>query len=155
MAGRDDLIKQIGRLLIQGQIAQLVNNQECRLGVNPKLANQRVIDLRGVQVVEHVHGRGEQNTLIGLAGTPADDFGQECLAHTGVADEHDAGALVEKLQVEQAHDAVLRFHATLVVLEVETVDGVLGMQAGHAEAAFDGAAVARVEFEIGERFQPR
>lgn len=40
-----------------------------------------------------------------------------------------------------------------MVLEVEAVDGVLGMQAGHAETAFDGAAVARVEFEIGERFQ--
>jgi hypothetical protein len=47
----------------------------------------------------------------------------------------------------------LRFHAALVVLEVEAVDGVLAMQAGHAEAAFDGAAVAGVEFEIGERFQ--
>ena len=60
---------------------------------------------------------------------------------------------MKELQIEQAHDAILRFHAALVVLEVEAVDGVLGMQAGHAETALDGAAVARVEFEIGERFQ--
>jgi hypothetical protein len=28
---------------------------------------------------EHVHGGGEQDTLICLAGAPADDFGQEGL----------------------------------------------------------------------------
>ena len=67
--------------------------------------------------------------------------------------KHDAGALLEELQIEQAHDAVLRLHAALVVFEVEAVDGVLGMQAGHAEASLDGAAVARVQFQIGERFQ--
>jgi len=39
------------------------------------------------------------------------------------------------------------------MLEVEAVDGMLGMQAGHAEASLDGAAVARVQFQIGERFQ--
>jgi len=31
---------------------------------------------------------------------PADDFGQEGLPHAGIADEHDAGALLEELQIE-------------------------------------------------------
>ena len=40
-----------------------------------------------------------------------------------------------------------------MVLEVEAVDGVLRMQAGHAETALDSAAVARVQFKISERLQ--
>ena len=34
-----------------------------------------MIDLRRIEVVQHVHGGSEQDTLIGLAGAPADDFG--------------------------------------------------------------------------------
>src|ERR1022692_2192445 len=100
-------------------------------------------------MIQHVHGSGEQDALIRLAGTPADDLSQEGLPNAGIADEHDAGALVDELQIEQADDAVLRFHAAFVVLEVEAVDGVLGMKAGHAKTTIDSAAVARVEFEIG------
>ena len=66
-----------------------------------------MIDLRSQQVIEHVHGGGEQHALIGLAGAPADDLGQEGFAHAGIADEHDAGALVEEVEIEQAQDAVL------------------------------------------------
>ena len=40
-----------------------------------------------------------------------------------------------------------------MVLEVEAVDRVLRMEAGHTETALDSAAVARVQFEIGECFQ--
>ena len=39
------------------------------------------------------------------------------------------------------------------MFEVEAVDGVLRLQAGQTEAAFDGAAVARFQFQVGERFQ--
>ena len=62
--------------------------------------------------------------------------------------------LCEEVQIQQAQDARLfSSHAALVVLEVEAVDGVLGMQAGEAETALDGAAVARFQFQVGERFQ--
>ena len=59
-----------------------------------------MIDLRCVEVVQHVHGGGEQNALVGLARTPANDFSQEGLPDAGIADEHDAGALVDELQIE-------------------------------------------------------
>ena len=53
---------------------------------------------------------------------------------------------MEELQVEQADDAVLRLHAALVVLELEAVDRVLGMQAGHAEPALDSAGLRLEKF---------
>ena len=39
------------------------------------------------------------------------------------------------------------------MFEVEAVDGVLGMEARHAETSFDGATVASFQFHIGESFQ--
>jgi hypothetical protein len=62
---RDDLIEEIGGLLVEGQIAQLVTDEERRLGVGLELADQGVIDLGGQQVVEHIHGGGEEHALIG------------------------------------------------------------------------------------------
>lgn len=80
MARRDDLVEEIGSLLIQGEVAQFVTDEECRLGVVFQLANQGVIYLGSQQVVEHIHGSGEEHTLIGLAGAPSDDFRQEGFA---------------------------------------------------------------------------
>jgi len=34
-----------------------------------------VINLRSEQMIQHVHGGGEQDALIGLADAPANDFG--------------------------------------------------------------------------------
>ena len=87
-----------------------------------------MIDLRRIEVVQHVHGSSEQDTLMGLAGAPADDLGQEGLADTRISNEHDAGALVKELQIKQADDPILRLHAALVMFEVEAVDGMLTVQ---------------------------
>ena len=70
----DDLIKQIRGLLIEGQIPKLVHDEGRGLGVGLELADQRVIDLRGEQMIQHVHGGGEQDPLIGLADAPTNDF---------------------------------------------------------------------------------
>ena len=55
----NDLIKQVRRLLIQGQIPQLVNDQKCRFRIDAQLADERMIDLRRIQMVQHVHGGSE------------------------------------------------------------------------------------------------
>lgn len=72
VTGRDDLVKQVRRLLVQREIAQFIHNEQCGLGVVAELAYERMIDLRRAQVIEHIHGRSEQNAMVCLAGTPAD-----------------------------------------------------------------------------------
>jgi hypothetical protein len=89
-------------------------------------------------VVEHIHGGGEQHAVIRLAGAPADDLRQECFAYARIADKDGAGALLQKLQIEQAQDAGLQLQAALMVFEVEAVDGVLSMQPRESEAALNG-----------------
>ena len=75
VTGGNDLIKEIRGLLIEGQIAQLVHHEGRGLGIGLELADQRVIDLRSEQMIQHVHGGGEQDALIGLTDAPANDFG--------------------------------------------------------------------------------
>ena len=112
-----------------------------------------MIDLRSQEMVEHVHGGGEQHPLVGLTGTPGNDLGQVGLAHTGIADETHAGAVAQEVEIEQAQDASLELKARLVMVKVEAVDGRLALQARELEAAFDGTLVTGFEFAIEECFQ--
>jgi len=104
-------------------------------------------------MVEHVHGGGEQHTLVGLTGAPADNLGQVGFAHTGIANETHAGAVAQEVEIEQAKDASLELKSRLVMVKVEAVDGRLALQAREFEAAFDGTLVAGFELTIEERFE--
>jgi hypothetical protein len=88
-----------------------------------------------------------------LLAWQARHLGQERLANTGISNEDDAGAFVQKLQVQQAGHAGLDFHSTLVMFEVEAIDGVARLQTGQAEAAFDGVVIAGFKLQVRQRFQ--
>jgi hypothetical protein len=88
-----------------------------------------------------------------LTSAPSDDLGQVGFADAGIADDADAGAVAEEVEIEQAKDASLELRTRLVMVKVEAVDGRLTLQAGELEAAFDGALVTDFEFAIDERFQ--
>src|ERR1700731_3966525 len=103
-------------------------------------------------MVEHVHGSSEQDSLVGLTGAPADDLGEIGFAHAGIANETNAGAVVQEVEIEQAKDASLEMESGLVMVKVEAVDGRLTLQAREFEAAFDGTLVTDFEFAIEECF---
>jgi len=105
------------------------------------------------EMVEHVHGGGEQHALVGLTGAPGDDLGQVGFAHAGIANETHAGAVAQEVEIEQAKDASLELESGLVMVKVEGVDGRLALQAREFEAAFDGMLVTGFEFAIEECFQ--
>lgn len=104
-------------------------------------------------MVEHIHGGGEQDPLVGLTGAPADDPGEIGFAHSRIADNAHAGAVTQKVEIEQTKDAGLELESGLVMVKVEAVDGRLALQAGEFEAAFDGTLVPGFEFAIKECFQ--
>ena len=122
MAGGDNLIEEVRRLLVEGQISKFVTDEQCGLGIGLELADEGMIDLGGEQVIEHVHGGGKQDALIGLAGAPAHDLGQERFPDARISDEDQVGAVGDKAQVEQAQDAILVLRAALVMSEVKRVD---------------------------------
>jgi hypothetical protein len=108
-----------------------------------------MIDLRGEEMIEHIHGRREQDADVCLASTPAEDLSQEGFPHTGVTDDHDVGALLQEVQLELAQDAVFRLLARFVMGEVELVEGRLSGKAREFEAALDGAAMASFQLQVG------
>ena len=112
-----------------------------------------MIDLRSEQVIEHVHGGGEQHALIGLAGAPADDFGEEGFAHAGIADKTHAGTFGEELQIEQSQNARLELHAALVMFEVKAVDGVLRCRRESRKRRSMERPLRASSSQVDERFQ--
>ena len=104
-------------------------------------------------MVEHVHSGREEHTLVRLTGAPANDFRQEGLSNPGIPNNDHAGALVQEIEIQHAHDAVFEFHAALVMLEVKAVDGLLSVQPRQTKTALDRAIVARFQFEVGKRFE--
>ena len=61
VARGDDLVKEVRGLLIERQVAKLVTDEQGGIGIDLELADQRVIDLRSEQMIQHVHGGGEQD----------------------------------------------------------------------------------------------
>jgi len=127
VAGGNDLVEEIRRLLVQGQIPKFVTDEQCGFGIRLEFPDEGVIDLGGEQVIEHVHGGGEQDALIRLAGAPAHDLGQKRFSDARISDENQVGAVGDKAQVEQAKDAILVLRAALVMSEVKRVDAGLGL----------------------------
>ena len=121
-------------MLVERKISEFVHDQQRRFGIDPELAHERVIDLRGEQVIEHIHGRGEKHALVGLTGTPSDDFGQECFAGAWITDNDHASAFGEEVEIHEPQDSSLQLQAALVVFEVKAVDRIAGVQTGEAEA---------------------
>src|SRR5215471_9856914 len=84
VTGGDDLIKEVRSLLVKGQVAELVNDQSRGLGVDLEFADQRMIDLSSEQMIEHIHGRSEQDADVRLASAPAEDLSQEGFSHARI-----------------------------------------------------------------------
>ena len=83
--------------------------------------HQRVVHLSRQQLIEHIDGRGKQDPVVGLAGLPADDFGQKGLPGAGIADKDQVGALSNEVQIEQTQDLGFNPLAGLVVLEMKAL----------------------------------
>jgi len=112
-----------------------------------------MINLGSQEMVEHIHGGGEQDPLVVLTGAPADDPGEISFTHAGITDDADAGAVTQKVEIEQTKDAGLELESGLVMVKVEAVDGRFALQAREFEAAIDGTLVAGFEFTIDEGFK--
>ena len=104
-------------------------------------------------MIEHVHGRREQHTLIGLAGAPRDDFGEKRFPDARVADDDDVGAMVDEVEIHQVKDAALHLKTAFVMVELEAIDRATRADACRAETPLDSARAASIQFHIHERLQ--
>src|SRR5262249_32810162 len=115
--------------------------------------DQGVIDLRSEEMIEHIHGGGEQHALIRLTSAACEDLGEECFSDARVADDNDAGAIADELQIQKAKKAVLHLQTALVMIELEAVDRVTNSKMGQSEAPLNASCIPGFQFTIDERFQ--
>src|SRR5690349_18057733 len=103
-------------------------------------------------MIEHIHGRGEQHTLIRLAGAPRNDFGEKRFPDTGVTDDDDVGAMVDEVEIHEVKDAALHLKTAFVMVELKAIDRATRTDTCRAETPLDSAGAASVQFHIHERF---
>src|SRR5271170_1696923 len=63
VALRDDLEQEVGALLVYGQIPELVDDQEGRLREEAELLEEGRVGLRGLELVDDLHRRSEEDVV--------------------------------------------------------------------------------------------
>ena len=140
VAGGDELEEQVGGLGFEGDVADLVDDQQR----DAAEAGELVLEAAGVVGVgeagDPLGGGGERDAVAGLAGPDAQPGGQVGLAGAGRPEEHDVVFGGDEVQGAQVGDD-LAFEGPLVV-EVEVLQGLAGGEPGRADAALAAVGLA-------------
>lgn len=83
----DDLEEEVGALWPEGEITELVTDEESRGLIVVELSEEGSIGLGGDEMIDHVDGTGEEDLKIGVACGVGDAFGQEGFSGAWVADQ--------------------------------------------------------------------
>src|SRR5215467_8393970 len=97
----DDLEQQVGAMLVDGEVAELIDDQHGGLQVTAELVLEAAGRLRGRQRVDDVDGGGEEHGVSTNAGGMAKRNRDVRLAEADGADEDDVGLTFNKGQPEQ------------------------------------------------------
>src|SRR5690349_13907799 len=96
----DDLEQQVGAMLVDGKISELVDDQQVGLEIAADLTLQPAGGLGCGQGVDDVDGGGEENGVAADAGGVTKSQGDMGFAEANIADEDDVGVGSDKGQTE-------------------------------------------------------
>ena len=151
VAGADELEEQVGGLGLEGDVADLVDDQQ-RDAAEP---DELVLEAAGVVGVgepgDPLGGGGECDPVPGLAGADAQPGGQVGFPGAGRAEEHDVVLGGDEVQGAQVGDG-LAFEGPLVV-EVEVLQGLAGGEPGGADAALAAVGLPGGDLALQARGQ--
>src|SRR5439155_9727661 len=97
VAAADQLEEQVGAALVDRQVADLVDDQEPRHGVELELLLEPALGERLGQGADHAGGGGEQDAIAGLDGLEPQANGEVRLADAGRAEQHDVLAVLDEV----------------------------------------------------------
>ena len=110
----EDLEQQVGAGFVDGQVPQLVQDEDAGFEEAVQRRLEGACGLGGGERVDRVDGAGEQHRVVRLAGPQAERDGQMRLAQADAADEHDvAGRLHEPQPDELAEQIIENLEAGL------------------------------------------
>ena len=147
----DDLEQQVGAGLVDGEIAEFVEDQQPGSDIASEVAFELTGGLGGGEGVDGVDGAGEQHGVAPLARLQAEGCDQMGLAEPDAADEHDVGGVVEEAQAEEVLD--LEAVDLLRPGPVEGIEGFLHGESGETDAPFNGTVASQVGLALDESFE--
>ena len=120
-----------------------------------ELVQQRVVRLRGNQLINHVNGRGKEHLDIGVACRIGKAFRQEGFACTGIANENDITVGGDEVEAAQRQDTSFLVLSGFMVVEVELINRQFFGESGLAPSEMDGVVPALLQFEVREEREGR
>src|SRR5262249_7974437 len=107
VAAADELEEQVGALAVDGQVADLVDDEQPGHGVDLELVIQAAFGQRLRQGGDEDGGRGEQHAVAVLDGLEAEADGEMGFAHAGRAENHEVLAVLDEVAGAQRLDLLL------------------------------------------------
>lgn len=104
VASTDDLEEEIGTALVNGQVADFIEDEKGRCGVFAEFGFERAFVLSGMEGVDDINGVGKEHAESLLAGRIAKRGGKVGFAQTDEAQKDDVGFVVDELKSEEVLD---------------------------------------------------
>ena len=104
VAGTNDLEQKVGSALVDGQVADFVEDENGRSGVFAQFGFKCSFGLGGVEGVDDINGVGEENAQARLAGGVAERGGEMGFAQSDEAEDENVGLIVDELETEEILD---------------------------------------------------
>jgi len=98
VAAIEDLVEEVGAASVEGEVAELIDEEELVCGPEGEATVKAVAGLRRDEIVDEVRSGGEADAAATEAGELADGVGEVGLADAGGAEEDDVGFLVEEFE---------------------------------------------------------
>ena len=148
VAGADDLEEQISSALVDGEVADFVEDKQSRVGVFAQFGFEGAFGLGGVESVDDVDGVGEENAHALLAGGVAECRGKMGFTETYESQEDDVRLVVDELESELVLD--LETVDFLGPVPAEGVEGFNDWEPGGPDASGDSAVSVQGGFALNE-----
>ena len=121
---RDDLEGELGLRRVHGEDGEVVDGEQLGGEVATEDAVESAVELGAVEIVEQARSGDEEDAAVCLAGAVGEGAGEEGLAGAGGADEERIDPLIDKGEVVKGEITAADFFASVIEIEVESVDGV-------------------------------
>src|SRR5437867_6514345 len=135
VAAADELEEEVGAGAIDGQVADLVHDQQPRHGVDLEALIEPVLADGPGQGGDHARGRGEEHTVAALDRFEAEPHGEVGFADAGRAEQDDIFPVLDEVAGGERLDLLLVERG--LVAEVEGLEALDEGKAGQARAHGD------------------
>ncbi len=135
----EDLVEQVGAARVEGEVAELVDQEQVVAGPGSEAPGERVFGLAGDEVVDEICGYDEADAVAAEAGELAEGVGEMGLADAARADEDAVGLLGEEVEGSKGDAEILvDVLGEVEVVGVERGQGKDGRASeGRASTGFD------------------